>query len=877
VFRRNLHIGIKAAVLLFFLSGCVTDKNNFLTRSFHNTTAHYNGYFWGNLSYEEGLDKLTKNHKDDYTSILPVFVYADDKEAQTIYPEMDRAIKKASTMIEKHTITNKQKREIPDAVKYIKYCYLLLAKARLYKNEYLTSIEALDYAAKEYRKTTVKYEAIMWEARAYNQIGSVSNAEELIDLLKSSKKTPKKLYPAVYATIADYYLRTGQYDGMAKWLKKAIEVEKSRSTKARYYYILGQLSQRDGKKREAFDFYTRVIHSHPPYDLEFEANINRALLFMGDDKENQKIKALLFKMLKPTINIDNRDQIYFALAKISVKEEDTTNAIKYLKKSVRSSTTNGRQKAMSFLDLGDISFYRADYIPAKKYYDSALISLPKNYIGRDSIVQKRDNLQKLVKYLDMIALEDSLLNLSKLSQADLDKYAAKVAANEKKADEQKKQQEAQAAEAQNSAQNSPVAVTGPPNSTSWYYYNASQIQMGINEFNQKWGNRVLEDNWRRSKKIAEVPQASNEPGKNNSADSTATAGTKTLAKKDSANAPKSKYDKSNYLKNIPRTDAQVKAANDSLVEAYYNAGGIYKEYLHNNGKAATDFEELLSRYPDNKYKVSVYYQLYRIYTETGNTGRADHYKNIILTQYPNSEYALLIANPEKYRQNLKANQDEMNKLYTATVESYEAARYLEVMHNCLLADSLYPKNPLTPKFAFLEAVATGYTQGLDAYKHALSRVIILYPKDSVKLLAQRTLDYLNKKPITQASDTGVKYTTESDTLYYWVALIDNKEANKINDFKIAVSTINSQTYSQDNLVIDDLLLNSNSQLLLIRKFKTAEAAKNYNGYMNSNSGPFKPLAPGSYQIFYISSKNFRTMFGHRKADEYVQFFKDKGL
>jgi len=877
VLRRGSYTGIIAIISLLW-AGCTTQKNTFLTRSYHNTTAHFNGYFWGNLSYEEGLQKLNDNHKEDYASILPVFVYADDKEAQTIYPEMDRAIKKATTMIEKHTITNKQKREIPDAVKYIKYCYLLLAKARIYKNEYLTGIEALDYAAKEYRKTGVKFEAIMWEARAYNQIGAVSKSEELIDLLKSSLQTPKNLLAGVYATTADYYMRTGQYNDVQKWLKKAVEAEKKKPVRARYYFILAQLSEEAGGKRTAFDLYSKVLKMHPPYDLEFEANIKRALLFMGDDKENQNIKNLLFKMLKPTRNIDNRDQIYYALAQISAKEHDTAQAITYLKKSVRSSTTNTRQKAISFLAIADIKFQRTEYVAAKKYYDSTLLSLPKNYLGRDSIVQKKQNLERLVKCLDKIALEDSVLRLSKMSPKDLDKYLDKVIEDQKNAETQKKKQDALAAENQAAtaaagSSASPGSSAPAINNGSWYFYNPSQIQMGTNEFIQKWGNRVLEDNWRRSKKLMESSQSTsgNEP-------TAATDSVKSKISNTKKDSLKNKYSKNNYLKNIPKTEGQITAANDSLIEAYYNAGNIYREYLRNNNRAATDFEELLVRYPDNKYKLSVYYQLYRIYSETGNSERMNYFKNILLTKYPNTEYAQLIANPEKYRQNLKANFEEMNRLYSATLESYLASKYLEVMHNCVLADSLYPKNPLTPKFAYLEAAATGYTQGLDAYKNALTKVIILYPTDSIKFLAQSTLDYLNKKHTTQAStDTTVKYSMDPDSLFYWVAIIDNKEANNMNGLKNTLSNTNSQTYSQDHLSMDNMLINPGQQMILMRQFKTAEAARNYYGFLNNDASLFKLFSPNSYHTFYISAKNFHIMFNHRKADEYEQFFKDKGL
>src|SRR5690606_18573137 len=33
---------------------------------------------------------------------------------------------------------------------------------------------------------------------------------------------------------------------------------------------------------------------------------------------------------------------------------------------------------------------------------------------------------------------------------------------------------------------------------NWYFANPTLMQQGLNEFKRKWGNRTLQDNWRRS-------------------------------------------------------------------------------------------------------------------------------------------------------------------------------------------------------------------------------------------------------------------------------------------------------------------------------------------------------------------------------------------
>lgn len=860
-------------ILVSLWQSCTTEKNTWLIRKFHTTCTHYNGYFWGKLSYFEGLDKLVASHKEDYSDIIPVYEYAESNEVSAIFPQMDRAIKKCQTMIENHTITDKNHHEIADANKYTKFCYLLMAQANLYKNEYITSLDQLDYTAREYKKTPVRFEAMIWQIRAYDQMGAVSKSEELIDYLKSNTEVPKKLDAELYAAIADYYTRIGQWDDVIKWLKKALDVEKNKTTKARYYFILGQLYQKGSENGKAYDYFTKTLHSKPTPDLDFEATIFRALLFMGGDKENEKVKKELTKMLKPTKYIDQRDQIYYALAKIAMKEGDTAQGITLLNKSVRASTTNPLQKAISYLDLANFNFYKEEYVRSKRYFDSTLTSLPKKYRGRDSIVAKKENLQKLVTYLDIITFQDSVQRIAKMSKSDLDKYIAGIIDKEKQAEADKKQKELDAQNIQNSGN---VNTTASANG-KWYFYNPSALQQGINEFNQKWGNRPLEDDWRRSKKVANANKLGQDSA-GKGADSN-----KGIVKKGGKvvkDSTKDKYNSAYYLKNLPLSDAKMKKSTDSLIDAYYNAGAIYKEYLHNYRKSSAEFEELLKRFPENKYKLLVYYELYRIYTATHNDERANYYKNLLLDKYPDSQYAKLIKDPAKFASDREASKQEIARLYTATVQSYDAQNYLQVLNNCQQADSLFPENELTPKFAYLHAIAIGSTQGLEAYKTALTRVTIQYPKDSVKFLAQSILDYLNKKPKTTAvvaKDTSVTYSQAPDSIYFYVILVDIKEASKMSTIKGQMADMNSKTFSQDNLSSDEISMNTSQLMVVMKKFTSREKAKNYYQFLNADGDIFSKLTPKSYQVFYISQTNFRLMFAHKKADEYIQFFLEKLL
>ena len=120
-------------------------------------------------------------------------------------------------------------------------------------------------------------------------------------------------------------------------------------------------------------------------------------------------------MEKDPKNKDFLDQIYFAFAGLSKNEGDETAQVEYLNKSVRASTANVNQKALSYLELGKISFIKREYRIAQAYYDSTTSNLGNDYPDYTEILNRRNSLTKLVKNLRIIENEDSLQRMANLT------------------------------------------------------------------------------------------------------------------------------------------------------------------------------------------------------------------------------------------------------------------------------------------------------------------------------------------------------------------------------------------------------------------------------------------------------------------------------
>ena len=105
---------------LILLLGCKTNRNTFIHRGYHNLTARFNGYYYATESIKEGEDKIASNYKYDYDRLLPVFLIANNESVKSTFPEFDKAIKKSSNCIQRHTIKDKKSGdEITNAGRWI--------------------------------------------------------------------------------------------------------------------------------------------------------------------------------------------------------------------------------------------------------------------------------------------------------------------------------------------------------------------------------------------------------------------------------------------------------------------------------------------------------------------------------------------------------------------------------------------------------------------------------------------------------------------------------------------------------------------------------------------------------------------------------------
>jgi len=728
---------------------------------------------------------------------------------------------------------------------------------------------------------------MLWLAKTNNQSGEYSKAEPLLDMLLSKIKkgeAPARLETTVNLEYAQFNILQKNYDAAVPYIQRALELNTESKVHTRCLFILGQIAQNSGDYAGATAYYKKVAKRNPSFDMAFNTQINLAQCYDTKSGDREYIVKKLNRMLKDDKNKDNLDQIYYALAQISLKDADTASVITYLAKSVTTSKGNNYQKAISALQLANIYFQDKNYPMAQAYYDSTMQFLPKDFPDYKEISDKTATLTDLVTNLQVIQLEDSLQRLAGMSESDrnriIDGIISKLLAEEMK----KKMEEQERRENQllfgNQQAPGPGIPAGGGKEGKWYFYNTTALSTGFTTFVRKWGRRKLEDNWFLSQKT--MTGFENTEGQDTviMSEGGDTTGGKKLTSKTSSD-PKSR---DFYLKDLPATPAMITASNDRIIQAYYNLGFIYIEGLGDYGKSIESFETLLDRYPANKYKVQSIYKLESLYRDLQNMPKSDYYRNLLLTEYSETDYARLLINPDYYKE-IQARQSEALNLYAETFKAFTNEQYYMVLNNADIAIGKFKGDTsLMPKFEYLRALSLGKIEVEDSLVVALQGIIKKYPKSSVKPLAVNLLNYLSARKglkgggMVPGDTTGTEepeqkiYSPHPGSVHFYVLLVDGSKVD-VNALKIKIADFNNKFFSIDELQVNSLLLDNTTEMVTVNNFDDAKKATDYFNSIKQSKYVFTKLEnTGDFTDFVISIENYPIFYRNKNKELYMKFF-----
>ena len=755
--RIKLLLLIPLIIGIFFVA-CQTQKHTGFNRAMQNLTAHYNILFDANQILDQKQADYNLTFVDSYNGILNVYQDTITTKTYTLDKDLQSAVDKANKII-----------GYKDQSHYIGDAYLVLGKANFLGGQYFNAGEYFNYVTEEFgtNKNLVE-EAYTWKARTLMYLHKLPDAKLVLDTALQNINPKRNTTADVYATKLQYDINIQDNTDGEAMAKLAIQYCHTKNQRLRWTFILGQLQELNGHSGDAYANYTKIAKSNAVFEMSFNADLNRIRIEDAQNGIKESRIEKLRSLIRNPNNKEFKDQIYYQIAQLYYSDKDINNAIKNYKLSTASSIKNQNQKGISYLRIADINFsIKADYVTAKKYYDSTLNTLSPNYPGYDIIQKKTNNLQLLTDRLKIISREDTLQLLAsydpKTRRAKIDTM---VLAHSAQMDADSKN--ALAAIKSNGNTNGSNLFNSPGGGNStFYFYNSNAVSQGYQEFRRLWGNRKLEDDWRRSNRSATAAAANTAVSPTQG--TLATAGP--VAKSTESVAAAS-Y-RQQIVLNLPTTPDLLAQSNLRIYNALFDIANFYRDILDDKKEAINTYEKILKRYPNNPNRPAIDYSLYRLYSELHDP-KADAYKNDLLKNYPETNFAKVIVDPE-YSKKLDDNEAEFKAIYNQIFDLYAKRKYPEVISHVDDVMKKYPNNSLGAQLDYLRAVAKAHDEPVADFVKDLQNIVKKYPNDRlITPLAKQHINYITANLVDLSRRHYALENTDTTSVPY-TPLVENKK------------------------------------------------------------------------------------------------------
>ncbi|WP_264511840.1 tetratricopeptide repeat protein [Flavobacterium sp. N1719] len=846
-----------------FLVACSTKKDTFIHRQNHRLSTKYNILYNGGNSLNQGVVDLRSQYKDNFWEILPVerMQVTEDKmlPGETKNPNFERAETKATKAIQKHSMNIDGSERNPQ----MDEAHLMLGQARYYEQRFVPALEAFNYVLYKYPQSDKINLVKIWREKTNMRLENDEMAVNNLRKLLKEIKFKDQVFADANATLAQAFINLKETDSAIAKLRIAIDFTELNEEKARYRFITGQLYEERGQLDSANVMYQQVIDMNRKAARQYviQAHARQAKQFNPKNGDTIAFLEKFNDLLKDRENRPYLDVLNHQMGLFYDKVNKPEQAKKFYNKSLKSKPQDQYLIASNYRNLGEIYFNDAKYVTAGKYYDSTLTVLNPRTREFRLITKKKDNLKDVIKFEGIAQRNDSILKLAAMSPEAREAFFQKHIDNLKKQEAEMKAMmeklaKEKAAIAANEEQGKDMKqgtveskkaaiapVSSSLESSSFYFYNATTVEMGKLEFVKKWGKRAYGENWRWSKgNTTKGANASEDPDKD-SADNSEKDDTKTV---------NPQHTTAFYIKQLP-TDAKVL---DSLAKernfAYYQLGVIYKEKFKEYKRASDKLEQLLKNNPEERLVLPSLYNLYKIY-EIIEPSKAAAMKSRIISEYPDSRYAQILLG--KTADDAIASSPEAT--YDGFYKEFEAGKYRELLPKTNQAIEQFTGEEMLPKFELLKAQLQGKLIGLAEYKKALNYVALTYPNSeegkATEQFIQKKLPYLESLSFNSEPVTSWK-------IVYPIAFPETEAAKKLTvklEKFVKERTIEKMTLSND-------IYTMNRNFIVIHGIKNLDNAKGI-GQVLKDFKEYKISEP----YYILSSENYKVVQVMKNFEDYV--------
>ena len=902
------------------LSSCLGKKNTAARRNYTAFITRYNIYYNGDEHYKLTLKEMNDKYEDDFSRLVlmnPVEA-KNDPTAPQPSGNFDRSIEKAQKAIQIRSIKQKPPKKSgksgdlaykawmkrDEYNPFLHNAWMMMGRSQYYNGDFLGAASTFFYVSRHFTwlPETVT-EARLWQAQSYISMDWLFEAEMILTRVKTAELVNKTLLNLYNSAWADYYIKHEEYAKAIPYLAEAIRLA-SGSRKIRLNFLMGQLYARTGQNDLAYSYFKKAGGSaSAPYRTKFNARIKQSEVFSGSDI-TPEVNALR-RMTRYDRNAEYLDQIYYAIGNLYLSRRDTAKAIENYELALEKSKRNGIDKAICQLTLGSLYFDLRKYDKAQPCYAEAVPLLPESYPDLKQLKLRSDVLDELAVYSQNVTLQDSLLRLSNMTEEEQLKVVNRIIDELKK--KEKEEAEAAAREeflADQAANGNQLVDKNAPNQfnintdNSWYFYNQSAKNAGKSDFQRRWGARKLEADWRRRNKSpfnnADWEEASGDDDQSDESEETdGDGGSESDEKSDEEQKRASDpHYPEYYLNQIPKTDAERQTCHEIIQEGLYNMGVILKDKLEDFSASRAEFDRLLKDYPDNVYRLDTYYNLYLMAMRRGDTVDAEHWRQMIINNFPDSPYGVAMRDPQ-YIERLKAMDANQESLYDQALDDYFNNRNAAVHQAYEYMEKTYPLSKLMPKFMFINALAYVTEHKPQEFNEMIKAMLDRYPDTDLAPLGSAWLKgmaqgrrlqstsenlrgliwdtRLGSDSTAVASDGPLEFDLSPDKSQLLVMLFPTDRV-AANQLLYEIARFNFRSFAVKDFDIE-LMNFGRLGMVVIRGFDNMEQLNYYRRLMGES--PEFRLMPGVRPVV-ISDENFKKLLdGGHSFEEYFRYLDEQ--
>ena len=892
------------------VTGCSTSRNTAASRSYQALVTKYNVYFNGNEAYKKGFESQEMAKKDNLLEILDLDPISDEKVRSVGASNYDLAIEKSQKAIKLHSITEKPKKkkngtpsESEKAFQnkneynpYLWHAWFLMADAQRQKGDFIEAASTYSYISKLYfDEPEIIAEAQYKMAQCYSMLGWNYESEELFQR-SGQTKTSLARRQDYQARFASHLLGQERFEESIPLLEGAINRKGvSKTQRIRERYLLAQLYKATGRNDDAYRMFGKVIRMSPPHETEFHARIQQTETMASGDNI-RKIMKKLNRMERDPNNKDNLDQIYYAKGNIHLLRGDTATALTLYNEGVDKSDKSSPEKGILLLTMANLYWNMKDYPNASRCYSQAVGMIGSTHKEYETVKLRSSVLEDLVRCTETIKLQDSLQYLSTIPEEKLyviiDKVIEDVKEQERLEEERRKQEQKEAARKGDASKMS-IADDGGSSTGGWYFYNTKAVERGKKDFISQWGDRKLEDNWRRSNKTTLAPIE--ETGKDASEDllilDDDTLSDIIVESLDTVKRETDPYKREYYIQQIPYSDDDRQKSDKLISEALLEQGIIYKDRLTEYPDAEKSLVRIITQYPEADEADKAMYNLFLMYSLWGRSVDADSCRARMQRLYPESDYTVMVCDSD-YIDNARYGKHREDSIYAVTYAAFREGDFNTVRNNCEISAGKYPKGQHRAKFMFLDAALDLQDGDTDTFLEKLKEIVSKYPQNEISQLAGLIAQGLQNGRILQSTSfgsiwdrrNGTAQESQPDSLlpqfsperyepFIFVLAYPDGELDQ-NQLLFEVARFNFSNYMMRNFDIS-FETEQGIGMMIVGEFLNFDEAYVYQRNLYDDADMASKLS--GIKAVVITRKNLDILFKHYSFNDYQEFYEENFL